>query len=187
MKVSERREALGTLPFPVQVAFAARCGERALAETRLLRPNLVAAYPALQKGVDLVWRHAMHQDVDFKRDAMAIYQATSKLIPETEDEVVPDQALRFAAQVISLGLCIIPVPQKSAKYAASAGGAMINLVGSVYENMDKVQEKERQWQDRAVEFLLVNRDMPITRSMFNELPEYDRGPISESYKTGYEG
>jgi hypothetical protein len=187
MKYLQRRAAIETLPFPAQVAFAARVGERALAEVRSLRPELIAAYPSLQQGVDLVWRQAIHQDVDFQRDAMAVHRVTSNLIPETVDDVVPDQALRYAGQAISLGLVIIAVPQKSAKYAASAGGAMISLVGSVYENMDEVQDKERQWQDRAVELLLAVPNQPITRSMFDEIPEYERGPISESYKTGYEG
>src|SRR5713226_2573906 len=100
------------LPFPAQVAFAARVGERALAEVRSLRPELVAAYPSLQQGVDLVWRHAIHQDVDFQRDAMAVHRVTSNLIPETEDKVVPDQALRYAAQAIGLGLSILLAPQK---------------------------------------------------------------------------
>jgi hypothetical protein len=187
MTFLERRGAIAKLPVPAQVAFAARCGERALAEARLLRPDLVAAYPALSKGVDLVWRHAIQQDVDFQRDVMAIHAATSKLIPESEDEVVPDQAIRFAGQAISLGLSISLVPDKSAKYSASAGGAMINLVGCVYEKADEVQKLEGAWQDRAVEFLTANRDKPISRSVFNELPEYERGPVSESYKKGYEG
>jgi hypothetical protein len=183
----ERRGAIEKLSYPAQLAFAARSGERALAETHLLRPDLVAAYPALQKGVDLIWRHAVHQDVDFKRDVESVHNAASELIPESVDAVVPDQALRFASQAISLGLLMIGWPQKSAKYAASVGGAVINLVGSVYKDIDEVQDKERQWQDRAVEFLLANGDKPITRSMFDELPEYERGPISESYKTGYQG
>jgi hypothetical protein len=187
MTYSQRRTVVEKLPFPAQVAFAARIGERALTEVRSLRPDLVAAYPSLQQGVDLVWRLAIHQDVDFERDAMAVHSATSRLIPESVDEVVPDEALRYAGQAISLGLAIILVPQKAAKYATSAGGAMISLVGSVYEDVDSVEGKESQWQDRAVEFLRANSDKPITRSMFDQLPEYDRSPISESYKTGYAG
>lgn len=187
MKFIEIIDAIGKLPFPAQVAFAARCGERALLEVRLLRPAQVAAFPSLAKGVELVWRHAIYQDVDFQRDAMLVHAATSKLIPETEDEVVPDQALRFAGQAISLGLSIIFVPNESADYAASAGEAMISLVGSVYENMDEVEEQEVQWQSRAVQLLLANRDRPISRSLFDELPEYDRGLVSENYKSGDEG
>src|SRR5262245_5807408 len=149
MKVAERREVIDRLPFPAQVAFAARVGERALEEVRKLRPDLVAAYPALQKGVDLVWRHALHQDVDFHRDGIAFKSATSKLYPEAPDEPVPDQALRFAGQAISLGLSIAPVPKKSAKYATSAGEAMISLVGTVYADASGVEQNEGVWQDRA--------------------------------------
>lgn len=183
MSFSERRNALSALLFQAQVAFAARLGERSLAECRLIRSELVTAYPCLQQGVDLVWRHALHQDVDFERDAEAIHNTCSKLIPETENDVVPDQALRFASKAICLGLLITLWPEKSGKYAVSAGGAMVNLVGTVYD-IDEVKERERRWQDRAIELLQANRDKPISRSMFDELPEYERPPISESYKTG---
>ena len=92
MNVEEREAVLAKLPYPSQVAFAARVGERALAEARSLRPELVGSYPSLGKGVELVWRHAIKQDVDFEREAEALHEVTTKLTPETEDDVVPDQA-----------------------------------------------------------------------------------------------
>jgi hypothetical protein len=177
----EQIKALAALPVPAQVAFAARLGERALAEVRRLRPDVDHAYPALQKGVDLVWRHALKQDVDFHRDAMAVHAATSKLIPTTPDEPVPDQALLFAGKAISAGLAIALVPSKSAKYAVIVGDAMISLVATVYDNSDEVEEKEVRWQDSAIEHLAANRDKPVTRSMFDDLLEYDRGAVSEEY------
>ena len=63
------------------------------------------------------------------------------------------------------------------------------LIGSVYDeaNSEATQDKERQWQDRAVEFLLANAQRPIQRTMFDNLSEYERGPISEACKMGYAG
>src|ERR1017187_5783054 len=126
MDVEEREAALAKLPYQSQVAFAARVGERALAEARSVRPDSVGSYPSLAKGVDLVWRHAIKQDVDFKRDAKAVHEVTTKLTPETEDDVVPDQALRFAAEAIGIGLLMIKWPKESPSFASSAGEAMIS-------------------------------------------------------------
>jgi hypothetical protein len=184
MNVEEREAQLAKLPYPSQVAFAARVGERALAEARFLRPESVRSYPSLDKGVELVWRQALKQDVNWG-ETKPVHQLTSKLIPETVDDVVPDQALRFAGQAISLGLLMIRWAEKSASFASSAGEAMISLVGCVYDT-DEVEDKEEQWQDRAVRLVLAQRDKRITRSMFNKLPEYDRGPVSESYLSGEE-
>jgi len=181
MKIEEREAVLAKLPYPKQVAFAARLGDRALAEARSVRPELIGKYPALDKGVELVWRHAIKQDVDWKREAKPVHELTSKLIPETEDDLVPDQALRFAGQTISLGLLMIRWPDKSESFVSSAGEAMISLVGCVYDT-DVVEEKEERWQDRAVN--LLKRAKTVTRSMFNELDEYDRGLVSESYLRG---
>jgi hypothetical protein len=185
MDVEEREAALEKLRYPLQVAFAARVGERALAEARTLRPEAIRSYPSLDQGVELVWRHAMKQDVDFERDAAQVHEASSKLIPETEDDVVPDQALRFASQAINNGLLMIMDPDSSANFASSAGEAMISLVGCVYDT-DEVEDQEGKWQDRAVELLRSWRSQPISRSMFNKVPEYPRGSVSESYLSGEE-
>ena len=185
MDVDEREEALEKLPYSSRVAFAARLGERALAEARSVRPELVGSYPSLDRGVELVWRHAIKGDVDFENDAADVHENASKLIPETEDDVVPDQALRFASQAICIGLSTILWPETSGNYAVTAGEAMISLVGIVYDS-DKVEDKEGQWQDKAVKLLSAWGKKPPTRTMFNKLHEYDRPPVSESYLSGDE-
>src|SRR5690242_12624100 len=116
MDVEEREAALEKLPYALQVAFAARVGERALAEARSVRPEAIRSYPSLDQGVELVWRHALKQNVDFERDAEPVHEASSKLIPEKEDDIVPDQALRFAAKAINLGLMMIMDPAASANF-----------------------------------------------------------------------
>jgi hypothetical protein len=184
MTFDERVNALSALPDRARFAFAAECAQRALAEAEHLVPNQVADHPALRKGLELLWRQAMQADVDYGRDARDVHQQASQLIPASEDDPEPDKALLYAAQAVSLGLLALKELPLSPKRIALAGGAMMSLVGNVYDDLKRVQNEEKQWEDRAIQFLAEHPDTPITPKMFDSLPEYDRGAISERYRKG---
>jgi hypothetical protein len=187
MTFKQRDKAIRKLPYGAQLAFAARVAERALDEARKLRPALVSEHPSLQVGVDLIWRQALQQDLDFEQDVQEVHDATSELIPVTVDEDRHDDALRFAAEAISAGLVMIDSAEEPGEYAVIAGTSMNSLVQSVYKDVEQVEEGENQWQDAAIELLAAKRDKSIVRSMLDKIPEYDRGPVSESYRTGSRG
>jgi hypothetical protein len=184
MTFEERLNAISGLSPSARMAFAAGSAQRAVNEAERVAPEKVRDYPSLRQGVDLLWRQAMGEDIDYNRDARLVHQEASRLIPETEDDPGPDKALRYAGQAVSLGLLAIKEPQRSPKLAAHAGGAMVNLVGNVYEDWKRIQNEERQWQDRAVQFLVEHPGQPITPAIFDVVGEYERGPVSETYRMG---
>jgi len=74
MQVEERERMLPALPAPLQVAFAAHMGARALADVRRIRPEVDQAYPALQQGVDFLRDHPERSPSRSMFDAFTEYE-----------------------------------------------------------------------------------------------------------------
>jgi hypothetical protein len=184
MTFEQRERALAELPVRSCIAFAAVCSARAVAEAQRvgLWKERLPVY-RLHEGVELLWKHADDEQADFSGLVQTVHKAATQIIPETVDDR-PDPAVRFAAQAVGLGLIIFRFRARAGHYAAHSGGAMINLVGSVYEDLQTMQQKEERWQDRAVDLLAARGNQPATREMFESIPEYQRAEVSRDYLTG---
>jgi hypothetical protein len=66
---------------------------------------------------------------------------------------------------------------RSATAALSAAGGMIDLVTLVYEDLDQAKKNEKAWQEKALDLLKQWGERSLSRSMFDTIPEYERGPV----------
>jgi hypothetical protein len=181
MTFDERVQALDRLPPAARVAFAAACAERALGELRLHRPDLDAAHPELRSALDVLWSQAGAEAPRFTPEMLPLHDAAGGFVPLTEDDPRPDPALLYSAQAIALGFSVLRFPADAARTAAFAGGAMLSLVGNVYQELGAVQTREAQWQDALVERLSTLAPAEVTRAVVGAVPEYQRGAVSQDY------
>jgi hypothetical protein len=181
MTVTERRNILSSLPIESCIAFAAICSERAVTEAERVCPEKVGKYPALRDATNLLWRQAISKDLDYEKDFKPLLEEFSDLLPDSDEGPVIDQVLINVAGTVSLGVGIVASPETSGRLAVSAGNTMVMVVANAYEDRGKLQSEERKWQDQAVQLLANYGNRPITKTMFNSIPEYERGPISEEY------
>jgi hypothetical protein len=53
----------------------------------------------------------------------------------------------------------------------------LDLVTLVYEDYDQAEENEGTWQEKALDLLKQWGEKPLSRGMFDTIPEYERGPV----------
>jgi hypothetical protein len=184
MDFDQRARALSQAGIAACIAFAAGVAERALKEGRRVREDAVRGHPEFGRAVERLWEQALRGSSTYDRETEVLHAEISRSIPSLLDAARPDPAIEYIARAISMGLFVLRHPEEAGKYAANAGGAMINLVGTVYTNSEKVQNAERAWQDQAVAALQLWQKGPFSRDVFAPIPEYDRGPVAEGYLEG---
>jgi len=179
LSFEELQQALRDLPRKAQFAFAAICATRALAEANLHSPQLTASRPALERGVDILWRAAGDEPIPSAEEVASVHGGATDLLPMSEDDTWPEDAFLFASKAIGLGLLMLRDGVDAWKAAASCGGAMKNLVTSVYADR-RVWRNEGVWQQQAIELLRSNPAGPFNRKSFDTIPEYERGARAAS-------
>ncbi len=129
-------------------------------------------------AVDLLWTYAIDQGLDYERDVRAIHDRVTRLIPETEDDPWPRPSLAGLAGVLGAGLSAIQRPEESARYVAAAGEVICTIfcVFRAEQNEDDIMDREGKLQDQAVALLRTRPDRPVSRHVFDDLPQPDYGP-----------
>jgi hypothetical protein len=176
MNNKKKEEILSGLPRRAQMAFAAVCGERAVAEGTKFSKQVAAHKKLLDKGLELAWKYAEGADFDYQKDVFPTHRALAQTAPDL-DQPGADEVFLYVVSGVARPLLILERPEKSAAAAVSASGCILNLVGLVYENPAKVEEEERKWQAAALALLKDWGSKPLKRGMFSVIPEPPRGTV----------
>ncbi len=180
MNFSDLQAALIDLGFQTAIGFAAAQSERAVKEVERLFPKLVADHPVLKDGVEILWRTALGEALNYVRDVQPVHVAISGLLPKSPDDPV-DPALRYAAQAISYGMVALARPQEFGKYAALAGDAVGILMAMLYEDGARLRAEEKARQEQAIGILQSRAGSALQRNVLDGLPDYARDGLSEEY------
>jgi len=169
------------LPLRSQVAFAAISAERALAEGAPYTKRDVRKDPLYRKALDLAWKVAGGEDLDYGREVEPIHEQVARSIPDI-DAPGADEVLTYIASAVARTLFVLQAPERAAKAALGAGNATLGLMGLLYEDHDGAEKGERVWQAAAVEALRTAGNRPITRDLFGSIPDWKRGAVYKVFR-----
>jgi hypothetical protein len=176
MNKKKKEQLLSALSPRAQMAFAAVCGERAKMEGANFSKQVTAQAKLLDKGLDLAWKYAEGTDFDYMKDVFPTHRKLAQAAPDL-DQPGADEVFLYVISGVARPLLILERPEKSAAAAVSASGCIINLVGLVYENPEKIEDEEKKWQATALELLRNWGSKPLRRGMFSGIKEPSRGKV----------
>ena len=180
-EVTNMENEIAALPMRAQVAFAAICAERALREGAKFSKYDVLNDKRLRQALDFAWRYVEGEEVDYQKEIEPTHLAIAQNIPDV-DEPGSDEALTETMSAVARMLVIFEQPERSAAAAASVANAMLALVTLVYEDLDQAEKDEEAWQRKALDLLKQWGEKPLSRHMFDSIPEYERGAVYSVFK-----
>jgi hypothetical protein len=177
----EIADSLAELPIRSQVAFAAACAERALAEGAPYAKHDVRADPQLRSALDLAWRYAGGEDLDYTRDVEPVHDRVARAIPNVDDPGA-DEVMTYIGSAVARTLFVLQAPEKAPRPAIGAAMATLGLAGLLYEDHDGAEQGEEAWQRAAVELLRSQGNKPVQPEQFLTLPDWERGSVYKVFR-----
>jgi hypothetical protein len=180
------------LPYESRLGYIAFCVDRCLKEAQRhpVAARQLEQLPLLRKGFDLLWDRAERGIEPSRGDVERIkahLDTYASYDPENPDEGAAynyDVALVWAAKTLLMGLALLEDPDKPADYVVDAPYGIDQIVGAVYEDWEAAQQAEDEIGETALMRLRDWGSRPFSREVFDGIPDWDRGEISEKYASG---
>lgn len=191
MVLAERVAIIEKLRYESRIAFVAFCAERCIKEARLhplARKQLEGLY-LLQEGLGLLWARAERKEhvspgtVDNILAHLSSYDASA---PDKENVIYNyDVSLVDAANVVRSGLLKLRDPESATpRLVANALEGPYHTVSMIYVDYKGARKAETQIIDTALLRLSELGDKPFSQSLFEGIPEWERGPVTKKYAEG---
>ena len=187
MKNQDRAKIIESLPFESRLAFAAFCVERCLKEAKRhpTAKKQLEKMPLLTKGLEMLWvrvERGVEPDPKGVQAILAQPKKSQKIGSDfTTIHYAHDFMLVVAARVLARGLRLLQKPQTRPLDVAYTVGDYIAGVDTVYEDREGARKSEAAVADSALLNLEKWGQKPIKRSVFNGIPEWNRGALSKDY------
>ncbi|HEY6401604.1 MAG TPA: hypothetical protein VI479_09355 [Blastocatellia bacterium] len=175
-KTSKMENELAALPRRAQVAFAAICAERALREGAKYTKHDVLNDARLRQALDFAWRYVEGEEVDYHAEMESTHIAIAKAIPNLDDPDAEETLMQIMSAVART-LLTFQDPPKAPAAASSTANSLLDLVALLYEDPQQAMNNEKAWLEKAINLLKQWGEKPLSRHMFDAIPEYERGPL----------
>jgi hypothetical protein len=190
MEIAELEAIAEGLPIESRLGYVAFCVDRCLKEARRhpVAARQLEELPLLQQGLDMLWDRAERGIVptDIERiaahlDTYASYDARD---PDGGAAYHYDVSIVWAGRTLRQGLSLLASPDKPIDYVVEAPYGIDQIVGAIYEDWETAQDAEDEVCETALVRLGEWGSRPFSRTVFDGLPDWQRGEISEKYASG---
>ena len=186
----DREAMIADFSYEARLAYMAFCAERCVAEARRHAPaaDQLEREPLLREGIELLWATAGGLgQADPARIAAVRDHATGYERPHPGGEAVVytrDIALVSAARVLAKGMRVLAEPAAATPgYVVGVLDGPAVLIGTIYEDAMASRKQEVAVIDAALE-RLREAAPPITRALFEGIPDWPRGALTRLYAAG---
>lgn len=178
--MKKREKELAALSADKQIAFAAATAERAFEEGAKFSSQVVKSRKLLRQGLDIAWQVAGGATLDYEKDVKAVHYKIAESLPDMEQPGADEVYLQVGSAVART-LFILQQPDRAARSAVSAANAALGLFSLVYDNPERAENKELEWQDEALK-LVKQAKGAIKPELFKAIPDYEREPVYKKFR-----
>jgi hypothetical protein len=173
----ELEARLATLPARAQLAFAAICAERAVAEALHVLEAPALEDPLLVRALSLLWEHIRGEPV--RRERLEGIQRELRTLLEQLAEGQESESVCLAAHAVECAVAAALEPGRTAALCAAGVEDRYDVLAGLYDGAASVELGERAWQETALERLGAAAPKDITRELFQAIEEFERTPLQE--------
>jgi len=191
MDIDEQEAIVEGLSFESRLAYMAFCLERSIAEAKRhpQAAQQLKELPILYEGLEILWERVEKQKSPDPKVVERILAELSNFEVEdpTRDRVIYkyDVTLVQGARTLRNSLEFLQDPSsKDASYVLDSLEGAVIAAGLIYDDYETARDAEEKIAETALLRLQEWGDKPLTKKVFQDIPEWTRGELSSEYMRG---